>query len=84
MLFNMNELVHAGVNTNMKQWLADQHISYRALARILRISSSSVCKKLNGSVSWQADELHTLNKQFGLSADFVLGFCDKAKVLQPV
>lgn len=84
MLLNMSEQVRTDMNSNLKQRLADQHISYKALARILCVSSLSICKKVNGSVSWQASELYALNKQFGLSCDFLLGFCDKGKVLQPV
>ena len=74
----------SSANTVMKCWLADQHISYRALGRILNLSSSSVSKKVNGSVSWQPKDLRTLNERFGLSADFVLGFRDTSETLQPV
>lgn len=68
----------------MKRWLAEQHISYRALGRILNLSSSSVSKKVNGTVGWQPKDLRTLNERFGLSADFVLGFRDASDTLQPV
>lgn len=83
-VFIMNEYRETEMNSNMKKWLTDQHISYRGLARILCVSSSSVCKKVNGTVSWQPKDLRTLNERFGLSADFVLGFRDTSETLQPV
>lgn len=81
-VFNMLEQKNE-TSSVMKCWLADQHISYRALGRILNLSSSSVSKKVNGTVSWQPKDLRTLNERFGLSADFVLGFRDTSETLQP-
>jgi hypothetical protein len=57
----------------MKQWLRDHHILYKELASLMGQSVASVCRKVNGTVSWQQNDLIFLHDHYGLSADFVLG-----------
>jgi plasmid maintenance system antidote protein VapI len=61
-------------NSPMKQWLEERHLSQRALAKLLGISSATVNGKVNGWVAWQPKDLEILHDEFGLSSDFVLGF----------
>ncbi|PLS30113.1 XRE family transcriptional regulator [Bifidobacterium margollesii] len=58
----------------MKEWLTIRGITYRRLASEMGQSAASVCKKVNGEVGWNRNDLKFLKQRYGLSADFVLGF----------
>lgn len=58
---------------SMKEWLAENGLSYRDFAAIMGQSPSSICKKVNGETAWQQKDLLFLHDHYGLSSDFVLG-----------
>lgn len=59
---------------NFKLWMVNNGLSYNKLALIMGLSCSTLWKKVNGDIDWKPRDLAFLHREFGLSADFVLGF----------
>lgn len=59
---------------NIKDWMTSSGFTYRELAPLMGQTAGTLCQKVNGTVAWQPRDLAFLHREFGLSADFVLGF----------
>nr|WP_274619184.1 helix-turn-helix domain-containing protein [Bifidobacterium amazonense] len=52
------------------------YVSYAALARIMRLSKSSVTGKLNGDINWTLPDIRRIASHFRVSSDWLLGLSD--------
>lgn len=58
----------------IKDWMNCSGFTYRELAPRMGLTAGTLCQKVNGTVDWKPRDLAFLHREFGLSADFVLGF----------
>ncbi|MBW3079017.1 MULTISPECIES: helix-turn-helix domain-containing protein [Bifidobacterium] len=72
------ELRRDGVTTRRVRMLMGEpnYVSYAALARIMRLSKSSVTGKLNGDINWTLPDIRRIASHFRVSSDWLLGLSD--------
>ena len=53
--------------------LTERGITQRKLAKMCRITESTICRYINGSITPKATEVVTIAKSLGVSTDYLLG-----------
>ncbi|WP_081867438.1 helix-turn-helix domain-containing protein [Bifidobacterium bombi] len=61
------------VNSPVRRWRVEHHISQKDLAHEMGIFQSTPSQKEHGTLNWQFNDLLFFRDQ-GLTSDFVLGF----------